>query len=136
MFERVNAVCARCVPTGKTNVPALYSAGLRQRDEVVFSKLTCALFVHCCTMLPVVQHAYATSNTSRHTLPVSLDQHTASPIRMFMASSHNLNRMSESWFHSLPSSFLFSFIPTSSYSLFLTLQLFCGIFPLFLSFSI
>lgn len=91
------------------------------------------LFAHCCATLSAVQNAYRPSNTSSHTLPVFLDQHTASPIRMFMASSHNLNRMSESWFHLLPSSFLFAFIPTSSYSFFLTLQLFSGEY--FLCFS-
>lgn len=51
-----------------------------------------------------------------NTLPAFLNQHKASPMRMFMASRHNLNRMSVSWFHSLLSPFLSSFIPTSSYS--------------------
>lgn len=52
--------------------------------------------------------------------------HTASAIRMFTASSHNMNRMSEFWFYlqSFPS--LFCYIPTSSYCLFLTLQLLWG----------
>lgn len=84
--------------------------------------MTCLINDSICTVL--CQLVLAAQNALRQCSWT--DTHAASAIRMFTASSHNLNRMSEFWFYlqSFPS--LFCFIPTSSYCLFLTLQLLWG----------
>lgn len=132
LSERVNVVGGRCFPTGNKHPLSLEH----------WMMMLCLINepVRClCTVVP-------RRHWGRTPMPPQISPAThckfswintqASPFRMFMASSRNLNCMLESWFHSLPSSFLFSFIPTSSHFLFLTLQLFGGIFPLFLSCSI
>ena len=102
----LNVIGKRCFPTGNKHPLSL------DWDSVM---MLCLINgpVRCCTSVaPRCQRCRALMPPqippAAH-CQFSWNGTQASPFRMFMDWSHNLNCMSESWFHSLPSSFLFLF---------------------------